>query len=145
MWYQQYNRRTHGYDEQRRRAEGARITNNGQFETLRYIDDPEGIKIQIRYINKLLETNEATALTRLAGGEIMGAGPSWYCVKIYPSRLCEVCNRWKMMLSVVLSIGFMVNKMILKYQSGRKTRTNERHDKRAKGEGIVRYEQLQTR
>ncbi len=33
-----------------------------------------------------------------------------------------------MMLSVVLSIGFTVNKMILKYQSELKTQTNERHD-----------------
>ncbi len=29
----------------------------------------------------------------------------------------------------------MVTKMILKYQSGAKTRTNERHDETPKGEG----------
>ncbi len=51
----------------------------------------------------------------------------------------EVCNRWKMMmLSVVFIYRFTVNKMILKYQSGRNTRTNERHDETSEREGIVR-------
>ncbi len=43
-----------------------------------------------------------------------------------------------MMLSVVLSISFVVNKMILKYQSGRKHEFNERHDETSR-EGIVSY------
>ncbi len=43
-----------------------------------------------------------------------------------------------MMLCIVLIYQFTVNKMILKYQSGRTD--NERHDRAAKkGEGIVRY------
>ncbi len=42
-----------------------------------------------------------------------------------------------MMLSVVLSIRFTVNKMILKYQSGRKHELNERHDETSeKGEEL---------
>ncbi len=45
--------------------------------------------------------------------------------QIYPSRLCEVCNRWKDSDATASCIyRFTVNKMILKYQSGRK-RTNE--------------------
>ncbi len=40
----------------------------------------------------------------------------------------EVCNRWKMMmLSVVLSIGLQLTKMML-ISIRAKTRTNERHD-----------------
>ncbi len=48
------------------------------------------------------------------------------------------CNRWKMML-VVLSIGLLCYKMILKYQSGEKHELTNDMMKRAKGEGIVRY------
>ncbi len=43
-----------------------------------------------------------------------------------------------MMLSVVLSISFTVNKMILKYQSGRKHELNDMM-KRAKGKNCEDY------
>ncbi len=50
--------------------------------------------------------------------------------------VCAKRNRWKMMmLSVVLSIGLLVNKMILKYQSGRKHELTNDMMKRVKGEG----------
>ncbi len=45
-----------------------------------------------------------------------------------------------MMFSVVLSIGLLVNKMILKYQSGGAELTNDMM-KRAKGEG-TRIQQI---
>ncbi len=58
----------------------------------------------------------------------MGAVGVNYCVKIYPSRLCEVCNRWKMMLSVVLSIGLQLAQDDTEISIRAKTRTNEQYD-----------------
>ncbi len=66
----------------------------------------------------------------------MGTGPSWYCVKIYPSRLCEVQQvEDDDMLSVVLSIGLRLTSDDTEISIRRKTRTNVNDMmKRAKGE-----------
>ena len=66
VWYQQYNRRTHGYDEQRSRAEAYAHMNNGQFETL-YIGRPGGSLPKYGYIINCWN-NRRTALTRYLQG-----------------------------------------------------------------------------
>lgn len=137
VWYQQYNRRTHGYDEQRSRAEAYAHMNNGQFETL-YIGRPGG-SYQIRVYNKLLEQQTNSANPIPAGVK------SWV--------RSELVLRQDLPESFVRSVQqvedddafcrliyrFTVNKMILKYQSGRKHELTNDMMKRAKGEGIVRY------
>ncbi len=55
--------------------------NNGQFEPCT-LDD--GGSVQIRYIINCWN-NRRTALTRYLQGRNHRCGPSWYCVKIYPS------------------------------------------------------------
>lgn len=137
VWYQQYNRRTHGYDEQRSRAEAYAHMNNGQFETL-YIGRPGG-SYQIRVYNKLLEQQTNSANPIPAGVK------SWV--------RSELVLREDLPESFVRSVQqvedddafcrliyrFTINKMILKYQSGRKHELTNDMMKRAKGEGIVRY------
>ncbi len=49
-----------------------------------------------------------------------------------------------MMLSVV-HLRLTVNKMILKYQSGRKHELTNDYDETSSGEGIVRYSKPKTR
>ncbi len=67
----------------------------------------------------------------------MGAGPELVLRQDLPGVvLCEVCNRWKMMM---LSV---VHPSVYGYQDDTKsvdeTRTNERHDETSEsGEGIV--------
>ncbi len=99
--------------------------NNGSLKLL-YIDDPEG---RTKYgDNKLLEQQTNSANLIPAGWK------SWVRselvqVKIYPSRLCEVCNKWKMICFLsFLSYRFTVNKMIPEISIRAKHRTNERHD-----------------
>ncbi len=89
-----------------------------------YVDDPGG-RTNLVY-NKLLEQQTDSA-TRYLQGEIMGAVRG-LVLRRYPSRLCEVCNRWKWwcFLSSYLSV-YRVNKMILKYQSGRKHELTEHY------------------
>lgn len=137
VWYQQYNRRTHGYDEQRSRAEAYAHMNNGQFETL-YIGRPGG-SYQVRVYNKLLEQQTNSANPIPAGVK------SWV--------RSELVLREDLPESFVRSVQqvedddafcrliyrFTINKMILKYQSGRKHELTNDMMKRAKGEGIVRY------
>ncbi len=68
----------------------------------------------------------------------MGAGPSWYCVKISESFVRSVQQVEDDDKFVVLSYRFTVNKMIIEISTVGKTRTNERHDETSlKGEGIV--------
>ncbi len=64
MVSKQYNRRTHGYDEQRL-AEAYAHMNNGQFEIPVTLDDPR--VAQIRVYNKLLEqqTNSANPIPQV--------------------------------------------------------------------------------
>ncbi len=77
-----------------------------------------GGSYQIRY-NKLLNNRRTVNL-------IPAGVKSWVRSELVlrqdlPKSLARSVHRWKMMmLSVVLSIGFTVNKMIPKYQSGRK-------------------------
>ncbi len=65
---------------------------------------------------------------------------SWYCVR-FTRVVCAKCATGgkMMMLSVVLSIGFTVNKMILEISIRAKIRTNERHDETSERKRIVRY------
>ncbi len=70
---------THGYDEQRSRAEAYAHMNNGRFETLYIMDDPEVVPNTV--YNKLLEQQTNSASPYL--GRSMG-GPSWYRVKDLP-------------------------------------------------------------
>ncbi len=98
----QYNRRTHGYDEQRSRAEAMRtwITAVLKPQTL---DDPSGRK-QIR-CTTVGTTDEQRANPILVGWNhgVVRAGIG---VKIYPSRSakCATGGRWYCFLSSYLSV-----------------------------------------
>ena len=111
--------------------------NNGQFQTL-YIGRPGG-SYQVRVYNKLLEQQTNSANPIPAGVK------SWV--------RSELVLREDLPESFVRSVQqvedddafcrliyrFTINKMILKYQSGRKHELTNDMMKRAKGEGIVRY------
>ncbi len=79
-------------------------------------------------------------LTLILCGGNHGCGPSWYCVKIYLSRRSGVQQVEDDDAFCRLIYRFTVNKMIPKYQSGRKHELYERHDETSeRGRGIVRY------
>ncbi len=63
-------------------------------------------------IAKLLEQQTNSAKSWIPAGEIMGAVRVGGLRRDLPeSFLCEVCNRWKMMmLSVVLSTGLLLTR-----------------------------------
>ncbi len=104
-----------------------------------------GGSYQIRVYNKLLE-QQTNSANLIPAGWNHGCYPSWYCVKIYLSRFSEVCNRWKMMmLSVVLSIGLRLTRWYWNINCGWNHELTNDMTKRAKGEGIVRYNKSKTR
>ncbi len=66
----------------------------------------------------------------------MGAVESWYCVKIYESFVRSVQQAEDDDAFCRLIYRFTVNKMILKYQSGRKHELTNDMMKRAKGKEL---------
>ncbi len=97
------------------------------------MDGPE-VSTKLWYNETVGTTDEQHII--IPRGEIMGAESELVCVKDLPSRLCEVCNRWKMMmLSVVLSIG-LVNKMTENINQELKTQTTNDMMKQAKGKEL---------
>ncbi len=92
------------------------------------MDDPEGEVVQTLVYNSGTTDNSITDTCR---GEIMGA-VGWYCVKIYPSRLCEVCNRWKDD-DAHMPYRFTVNKMTKISIRAKKHELTNDMMKRAKG------------
>ncbi len=88
VWYQQYNRRDLTVAMSNARAADAHM-NNGQFKPCA-IDSTRGL-YQDGQVHKLLEQQTNSANPIPAGGEI--SVRSERCVKIYPSRLCEVVQQ----------------------------------------------------
>ncbi len=109
---------------QRSRAEALMRMNNGRFEPCT-LDDPEG-QYQTLVYNKLLN-NRRTALTRYLQGEIMVA-VRLVLRQRFTRVVCAEVQQVEDRCFCRLIYRFTVNKMILKYQSGPKTQTNERHD-----------------
>ncbi len=89
------------------------------------LDDPEVVPNTV--YNKLLE-QQTNSATRYLQGWNHGCGR--VSVRQDLRVVCTKCaTEWKMMMHRNRPIyRFTVNKMILKYQSGAKARTNERYD-----------------
>ncbi len=110
--------------------------NNGQFETL--YDGRPGGRTKLWYMAWLLE-QQTNSANPIPAGEIMGCGRVGIASRFTRVVYCEVMQQVEDDDAFCrLIYRFTVNKMILKYQSGRKHELTNDMMKRAKGR-IVRY------